>query len=54
MNMIANQEKIGVSKLDLYFFQVLYVLSFKKLKWAHKQMVQVTKDLETVKNKKIY
>ncbi|WP_240377958.1 hypothetical protein [Bacillus piscicola] len=54
MNIIANQDKVGTSKFDLYLFKFLYLLSFKKSKWLKKQIVQVTKEFETVKNGKIF
>ncbi|WP_185959662.1 hypothetical protein [Lentibacillus cibarius] len=54
MTIIANQEKIGTSKFDLCLFKFWYLLSFKKSKWLKKQIIQITKDLETVKNKKIF
>jgi len=53
MNIIANQDKIGTSKLELYEYKLLYLLSFKKSKWLKKQIVQITEDLETVKNRKV-
>ncbi|WP_163971128.1 hypothetical protein [Oceanobacillus halotolerans] len=54
MNIIANQDKIGASKFDLYLFKTLYLLSFKRFKWLEKQIVKITKDLETVKNRQLY
>lgn len=54
MNIIANQDKIGTSKFELYEYKLLYLLSFKKSKWLKKQIVQITKDLETVKNRKVF
>jgi len=54
MKIIANQEKIGTSKLELYQYQFLYMLSFKQSKWIKQQMVQITKDLETVKHRKVF
>ena len=54
MNIIANQDKIGVSKFDLYLFKTLYLLSFKRSKWIKKQINKITADLETVKNRKMF
>ncbi len=54
MNIIANQDKIGTSKFDLYLFKMLYLLSFKKSKWLKKQIIQITKDIKTVKNRKVF
>ncbi|WP_453989877.1 hypothetical protein [Bacillus nitroreducens] len=54
MNIIANQDKLGTSKIDLFLFKILYLLSFKKSTWLKKQIIQMTKDLETVKSKKIF
>ncbi|MFD1849706.1 hypothetical protein [Oceanobacillus bengalensis] len=54
MNIISNQDKIGTSKFDLYLFKMLYLLRFKKSKWLKKQIIQITKDIETVKNRKVF
>jgi hypothetical protein len=54
MHIIANQDKIGVSKGELYLFKILYILTFKRSKWLKKQMVAITKDLETVRSKKLF
>jgi len=54
LNIIANRDKIGVSKFDLYLFKALYLISFKRSKWLEKQIIIITKDLETVKSKKLF
>lgn len=54
MNIIFNQDKIGTSKFDLYLFRMLYVLTFKKSKWLKKHIIQITKDLEAIKNRKMF
>lgn len=54
MNFIANQEKLGTSKWELYHYQLLYLLTFKKSKWLKRQITQITSDLETIKNRKVF
>jgi len=54
MHIIANQDKIGTSKSELYVYKLLYFLSFKKSKWLRKQISQITKDLEAIKNRKFF
>lgn len=54
MDIIANQDKLGTSKIDLFLFKLLYILSFKKSKWLKKQIIQITNNLEAIKNRKIY
>lgn len=54
MNIIANQDKIGVSRFELYLFKGLYLLSFKKSKWVKNQIITIMKDLETIKNRKVF
>ncbi|MFS0643928.1 hypothetical protein [Siminovitchia sp. 179-K 8D1 HS] len=54
MKIIANQDGIGTSKFDLYLYKVLYLLSFRKSKWLEKQIVQIAKDLEAIKNRKVF
>lgn len=52
MKIIANQDGIGTSKFDLYLYKVLYLL--RKSKWLEKQIVQIAKDLEAIKNRKVF
>lgn len=54
MRIIANQEKIGTSKCELYLFKCLYLMSFKKSQWLKKQIVQINDDLETIKHRKVF
>lgn len=54
MKFIANQERLGTSKWELYHYQLLYLLTFKKSKWLKKQIMQITEDLETIKNRRIF
>lgn len=54
MNILANQEKIGTSKFDLYLFKALYRLSFKKSTCMKKQVEKIEDDLETIKNRKLF
>lgn len=42
MNIIANQDKIGTAKFELYLIKMLYLISFKKSKWLKKQIIQIT------------
>ncbi|MUK88413.1 hypothetical protein GMD78_08420 [Ornithinibacillus sp. L9] len=54
LNLIANQDKVGTSKLDLYLMKTLYILSFKRSKWLKKQIIQITKDLEAIKSRNVH
>jgi hypothetical protein len=54
MNIIANQDKIGTSKIDLYLAKMLHVLTFRKSKWLKKQIHQIEQDIETVKSRRLY
>ncbi|GAB3800773.1 hypothetical protein [Virgibacillus kimchii] len=50
----AMNEKIGTSKMDLYFMKKLHLLSFKKIAWFEKQISRIYADMETLKNKTVY
>lgn len=54
MKFIANQEKLDTSKWELYCYRLLYLLTFKKSKWIKRQISQITSDIETIKNRKIF
>lgn len=51
---IANQENIGTSKLDLWTFQLLYLLSFKKSNTMKKHVLQIRKDLANKRDEFLY
>lgn len=54
MNFIAENEKIGTSKIEMLFYKVLYLLTFKKSKLLKEQLTQIQEDLETIKNRKVF
>lgn len=54
INITANQDKIGTSKIDLYLLKMLYLLTFKRSEWLKKQIIQIEKDIETVKRRKVF
>lgn len=54
INITANQDKIGTSKIDLFILKMLYKLTFKRSEWLKKQIIQIEKDIETVKRRKVF
>ena len=54
INITANQDKIGTSKIDLFILKLLYKLTFKRSEWLKKQIIQIEKDIETVKRRKVF
>ncbi|GIN58005.1 hypothetical protein [Lederbergia ruris] len=54
MNIIANQDKMGTSRFELLLFKLFYLLSFKKSKWLAAKIEEIKKDLDTIKNRKVF
>jgi hypothetical protein len=50
----AINEKIGTSRMELYFMKSLHFLTFKKLVWFENQISNIHADLESLKNRKVY
>lgn len=53
-NIIANQEKLGTSRLDLWLFQILYLLSFKKSTMLKRHIIQIRKDIKNKIHENFY
>ncbi|WP_158234640.1 hypothetical protein [Lentibacillus sediminis] len=54
MRIIASNERVGTSQMELYTLKIVYLLTFKRFKALKRQMQQVTEDLETVKHRKVF
>lgn len=55
MKFIASNEPIGrASKLDLYMFRTLHLLTFKTTSWIPKEIVQIEQAIREVKSRVIY
>lgn len=54
MRFIASNERIGTSRMEFYTLKMLDLLTFKRSDVFKRQMQQVTEDLETVKNRKVF
>lgn len=52
--LLANQEGIGASKLELVSYKTVHLLTFKRFKWIEAEIQKIKEDLEKMKSRNVY